>query len=138
MIYRMTDDIKEKEEKQIFEGLLQYNLERIEDKTPKDLGIYLEDEEANIIAGLIGHTHGNWLLVKYLWVSEDLRGQQIGSSILEKAEKAAKERGCKYVFLDTFNFQAPKFYEKHGYEKVFTLSEYPIKGERYYYVKDLL
>ncbi|WP_334302516.1 GNAT family N-acetyltransferase [Terrisporobacter petrolearius] len=66
--------------------------------------MYLQDEEGQKIAGLIVNTHGNWLSIKFLWVSEELRGQNIGSSILNQAEKTAKERGCKYSFLDTFSF----------------------------------
>jgi len=137
MNFEITDKINEKDEKIIFEALLEYNLERIEDKNPKDLGIYLEDETGKKVAGLIGDTHGNWLSVKFLWVSEELRGQLIGSEILKQAEKAAKERGCKYAFLDTFSFQAPLFYKKHGYKEVFALEDYPVTGKRYYFTKNL-
>lgn len=117
--------------------MLEYNLARIEDKNPKDLGVYLEDEKGEMIGGLIGNTHGNWLTIKFLWVSENVRGQSIGSKLLKKAEETAKERGCKYVFLDTFSFQAPEFYKKYGYEEKFVLEEYPIKGKRHYYTKTL-
>ena len=137
MIFEITDTIHETDEKYIFEGLLEYNLERIEDKNPRDLGIYLPDETGRKIAGLIGSTHGNWLFVKYLWVSKELRGKQIGSEILKQAEETAKERGCKYSFLDTFSFQAPLFYKKHGYKEVFTLENYPVTGKRYYFTKSL-
>jgi len=137
MNFEITDKINEKDEKIIFEGLLEYNLERIEDKNPKDLGIYLQDETGKKVAGLIGDTHGNWLSVKFLWVSEELRGQHIGSEILKQAEKTAKERGCKYAFLDTFSFQAPLFYKKHGYKEVFALEDYPVTGKRYYFTKNL-
>lgn len=61
----------------------------------------------------------------------------IGSQILMQAEKTAKERGCQYAFLDTFSFQAPQFYKKHGYEQVFALEEYPLTGKRYYFTKKL-
>lgn len=94
MNFEITDKIKEQDEKIIYQGLLEYNLARIEDKNPKDLGIYLQDE-------------------------------------------TAKERGCRYAFLDTFSFQAPAFYEKHGYMSVFTLEEYPVTGKRYYLTKTL-
>jgi GNAT superfamily N-acetyltransferase len=114
MNFLITDDIKESDKEAIFKGLLEYNLSKIEDKNPKDLGIYLEDEAGNKIAGLIGDTHGNWLTVKFLWVSEEARGQNLGSKILTKAEEVAKERGCKFAFLDTFSFQAPEFYKKYG------------------------
>nr|WP_288824376.1 GNAT family N-acetyltransferase [uncultured Clostridium sp.] len=137
MNFEITDTIHETDEKYIFEGLLEYNLERIEDKNPRDLGVFLQDETGRKIAGLIGSTHGNWLSVKYLWVSKELRGQQIGSKLLRQAEKTAKERGCKYSFLDTFSFQAPLFYKKHGYREVFTLENYPVTGKRYYFTKTL-
>jgi len=137
MIFEITDTINETDEKYIFDGLLEYNLERTEDKNPRDLGIYLSDEEGRKIAGLIGSTHGNWLFVKYLWVSKELRGNQIGSKILQQAEETAKERGCKFSFLDTFSFQAPLFYKKHGYREVFTLEDYPLTGKRYYFTKTI-
>ena len=137
MNLEITEAISEQDQKSIYEGLLTYNLERIEDKSPKDLGVYVRDSEGNVIAGLIGNTHGNWLSVKFLWVSESLRGKNIGSEILQQAEKTAKERGCKYAFLDTFSFQAPMFYQKHGYQEVFALEEYPLTGKRYYFTKNL-
>ena len=137
MQYEITDEIKEQDREAIHQGLLEYNLERIEDKSPKDLGVYVRDSAGNITAGLTGVTHGNWLLIKFLWVSETLRGKNIGSEILQQAEKTAKERGCKYAFLDTFSFQAPLFYQKHGYREVFALEEYPLTGKRYYFTKNL-
>jgi len=137
MNFEITDIIKEQDRETIFQGLLEYNLARIEDKNPKDLGIYFQDEIGKKLAGLIGDTHGNWLTVKYLWVSEELRRKTIGRQILKQAEETAKERGCKYVFLDTFSFQAPVFYKKYGYKEVFALEEYPVTGKRYYFTKTL-
>lgn len=135
MDFYITDTITEQDEKEIRQGLLEYNLSRIEDKHPKDLGVFLKDTSGCKSAGLTGFTHGNWLVVKYLWVSEGLRGQDIGSKILKKAEETAKARGCKYAFLDTFSFQAPGFYRKNEYKEVFALEEYPLTGKRHYLVK---
>lgn len=137
MNLEIVNEIKTQDEQTIFKGLLEYNLARIEDKNPQDLGVYLRDEKGELIAGLTGQTHGNWLTIKYLWVSEKLRRKNIGSCILKKAEEIAKERGCKYVFLDTFSFQAPEFYKKYGYKEQFVLEEYPLKGKRYYFTKTI-
>ena len=114
-----------------------YNRSNREPSKSEPLNIYLEDEEGNLVAGMVAETFGNWLEIEYLYVSDDLRGQGIGSKILKMAERESKERGCKYSFVDTFNFQAPKFYKKHGYKEVFALKEYPYTGERYYYTKEL-
>ncbi|WHE88141.1 GNAT family N-acetyltransferase [Lachnoanaerobaculum gingivalis] len=114
-----------------------YNRSKREPSKSEPLNIYLEDEQGNLKAGMVAETFGNWLEIEYLYVSDDLRGQGIGSKILKMAERGSKERGCKYSFVDTFNFQAPKFYEKHGYKEVFALKNYPYTGERYYYTKEL-
>lgn len=137
MEYRITDQIKEQERSTVFQHLLEYNSARFEDTNFQELGIFYEDDDGNIAASLIGSTHGHWLSVQYLWVSEELRGQGIGGRILEQAEQEAKKRGCKKVFLDTFDFQAPDFYQKKGYRQVFTLEDYPLTGKRHYLIKDL-
>ncbi|MDO5096394.1 MAG: GNAT family N-acetyltransferase [Peptostreptococcaceae bacterium] len=114
-----------------------YNKSKREPSKSEPLNIYVEDEQGNLIAGMVAETFGNWLEIEYLYVGEDLRGQGLGSEILNMAEKEAKERKCKYSFVDTFNFQAPDFYKKHGYKEVFALKEYPYTSQRYYYTKEL-
>ena len=114
-----------------------YNRANREPSKSEPLNIYLEDEEGDLVAGMVAETFGNWLEIEYLYVSEDLRRQGIGSKNLKMAENESRNRGCKYSFVDTFNFQAPKFYEKHGYKEVFALKKYPYIGERYYYTKEL-
>ena len=86
---------------------------------------------------MIGRTHGNWLTVEYLWVSEEERHSGIGSGLLAAAEAEARKRGCTFAFLDTFGFQAPTFYPRYGYREVFVLKEYPKTGSRHYFVKQL-
>ena len=114
-----------------------YNQSKREPSKSEPLNIYVEDEQGNLIAGMVAETFGNWLEIEYLYVQENLRGQGIGSNILNRAEKEARERKCKYSFVNTYQFQAPNFYKKHGYEEVFALKEYPYTGERYYYTKAL-
>lgn len=114
-----------------------YNQSKREPSKSEPLNIYVEDQQGNLIAGMVAETFGNWLEIEYLYVQEDFRGQGIGSNILNRAEKEARGRKCKYSFVNTYQFQAPDFYKKHGYEEVFALKEYPYTGERYYYTKAL-
>lgn len=137
MDLEITEEVNELDVQRIRDGLLEYNLPRLEDKNPRDLGVFLNDDEGSRIAGLIGYTHGYWLFVKFLWVSEQLRGSHIGSRLLAQAEDTARQRGCRYVFLDTFSFQAPGFYLKQGYQEVFALENFPLTGKRHYFTKNL-
>ena len=46
-----------------------------------------------IVAGLTGFTHWNWLTIKYLWVAESLRHQGLGSRLVLAAEREARPGG---------------------------------------------
>ena len=135
--YKITSDISSQDIEEIYDHLKEFNLSKLECSEIIPLGIFKEDTSGNKLAGLIGETFGNWLSIKYLWVSEELRGKGIGSAILQAAETEARTRGARYAFVDTFSFQAPEFYVQHGYKQVFALTEYPYTGSRYYYIKEL-
>jgi GNAT superfamily N-acetyltransferase len=66
----------------------------------------------------------------------ELRGQGLGSRLLAAAEAEAWRRDCLGVFLDTFEYQALPFYQRHGYELFGTLDGYP-PGWRQYHVRKL-
>jgi ribosomal protein S18 acetylase RimI-like enzyme len=79
-----------------------------------------------LAAGLVGHTWTTWLHVTYLWVDDIHRGVGLGSHLLAEAEHmAVTERGCLNSRLETWDFQAPGFYRKHGYEVVCVIRDYP-------------
>ncbi|VML44896.1 acetyltransferase [Streptococcus pneumoniae] len=60
-----------------------YNRSKREEAESEPLNLYVEDEKGNLLAGLIAETFGNWLEIKYLFVKEELRGQGIGSKLLQ-------------------------------------------------------
>jgi GNAT superfamily N-acetyltransferase len=39
--------------------------------------------------------------------------------LLNAFEAEARARGCTHVFVTSFTFQAPAFYERHGYVELF-------------------
>ena len=128
----------ESQKSQIIGDLIRsYNRSKREVAESEPLNLYVEDEHGEIMAGLVAETFGNWLEIEYLFVKEDLRGQGIGSQLLQQAESEAKKRNCRFAFVNTYQFQAPAFYQKHGYKEVFTLKDYPYIGQRHYYQKDL-
>jgi GNAT superfamily N-acetyltransferase len=127
----------EKDEAEIHEKLREFNRSKREASAEIPLDIFYEDDNGTKQAGLISETFGNWLCIKYLFVSEAFRNKGIGKKIMQTAEETARNRGCKYVFVDTFNFQAPEFYKALGFQEVFRLKNYPYNGSRYYYTKTL-
>ncbi len=107
----------------------------VSERTP--LAVQIKNDQGVVIAGAAGRSFGNWLLLDTLWVSDELRGQNIGSKILKEIEAAGKKRGCIKCLLDTLNFQAMPFYEKHGYTTIWVQQNYPKTGCKYFMEKVL-
>lgn len=107
----------------------------VSERTP--LAVQIKNDQGVVIAGAAGRSFGNWLLLDTLWVSDELRGQHIGSKILKEIEAAGKKRGCIKCLLDTLNFQAMPFYEKHGYTTKWVQQNYPKTGCKYFMEKVL-
>ncbi|MFF1747018.1 GNAT family N-acetyltransferase [Streptomyces mirabilis] len=90
------------------------------------LHVWALDADGALAGGLVGHTWTTWLHVTYLWVDAPHRGAGLGGRLLAEAERLAhEERGCRNSRLETWDFQAPEFYKKHGYEVVCVIPDYP-------------
>jgi ribosomal protein S18 acetylase RimI-like enzyme len=90
------------------------------------LHVWALDAAGALAGGLVGYTWATWLHVTYLWVDERCRGAGLGSHLLSEAERKAREgRGCRNSRLETWDFQAPDFYKRHGYEVVCVIPDYP-------------
>jgi len=90
------------------------------------LHVWALDSSSGLAGGLVGHTWAAWLQVTYLWVDDRHRGTGLGSHLLGEAERIAREeRACGSARLETWDFQAPDFYKKQGYEVVCVIPDYP-------------
>ena len=131
------DNTESQKAQEIGDLIRSYNRSKREAAESEPLNLYVEDDSGQVMAGLVAETFGNWLEIEYLFVKEDLRGQGIGSQLLQQAESEAKKRNCRFAFVNTYQFQAPDFYKRHGYKEVLRLQDYPYTGQRHYYQKDL-
>jgi hypothetical protein len=60
-----------------------------------------------------------------------------GRALLERAERHARERGCRDAHLTSFSFQAPGFYRKQGYEEFGVLADFPPGHTHHFFRKRL-
>lgn len=101
----------------------------------RQLTLTIRDEGGPLIAGLNGQSNWQWLFVKMVWVAEGHRYKGLGSRLLEAAEREARRRGCSGVWLDTFSFQSPDFYKRHGFKEFGKIDNYPFGHSRHFFAK---
>ena len=114
-----------------------HNQQQAGDDHARPLCFLMHDAADEVVGGAIGVTYWDWLHVNLMWVEEALRGQGYGSRLLAALEDAARGQGATKAFLDTFSFQAPEFYQRHGYEVFGELREFPPGHRRYFMEKTL-
>jgi GNAT superfamily N-acetyltransferase len=94
----------------------------------RELTVKVHDSSGDLAAGLSGWTWGVAAGIGMTWVREDARGTGVGARLLEEFETEARTRGCTHVFVTSFTFQAPGFYERHGYREIFRWEDVPVVG----------
>lgn len=95
------------------------------------------DKDENFIAGISGMSSWGGLYIGSLFVNEDIRDQNYGTLLMQKAEDLARERDCNFIHLITMDWQAKPFYEKLGYKIEFARHGYEKGSILYSLRKDL-
>jgi GNAT superfamily N-acetyltransferase len=104
---------------------------------PAPLAVFLYNEGGQIVGGLYARVWDGVLDISLLWVHEDFRGEGYGARLVAAAEAEGIHRGCERAELRTFDYQAPGFYKKVGYEEFHVSENYPRGHTRHYFRKTL-
>lgn len=118
-------------------GIHEYNNQQAGDVHSQVLCFTIQGPGQEIAGGVIAQVYWDWLYIDLMWMKPELRGHGYGSQLLLLVEDEARKRGAKHAHLDTFSFQAPGFYEKHGYRVFGELPDFPQGCQRYFMTKDL-
>ena len=136
----IAEDVTPPDALAIRQHLLAFNAQAVPINGPhaQPLHLALRDPEGLLKGGLIASLHG-WgiLFIEWLWLDTEYRHRGYGAQLLQEAERLAAQRGCRMSQVDTFDFQAPAFYQREGYECFAVLADFPPGHQRYYFKKIL-
>ena len=85
--------------------------------------------DVELLGGISGWTWQEAAGIGLTWVHAEQRATGLGRQLLAEFERVAAERGARRVFVTSFTFQAPGFYEKHGYREIFRWDGVPVEGQ---------
>ena len=140
------DDIKlekiegepSKEDKDVMiQGLLSHHADKGHVRKTTTFSFLLKNQEDKVVGMVIATVLWNGMEINSLWVDESIRNQGWGEKLMNIAEEEGKNRGCTVSYTNTFDWQAPKFYEKLGYTLYGKLDDFPKGSSLSYYSKQL-
>ncbi len=122
---------------EIRQSLVAYNIARSGYNERFKAAVLVRNDDGSLAGGVYAYGWGGCFEVELLWVSEDRRGEGIGTRLMSAVEEEARRLGFSKIVLDTFSFQAPEFYRRLGFEQVAMIDDFP-EGHGYFvFVKHL-
>lgn len=137
LTYTLQPEPAPEERLLIIDPLIAFNEAQAGPRNSKEFAFYARSQTNELVGGLLGHTHFNHFFVSAIFVDQQFRRQGIGRELIKRAEELALQHKCDAIYLDTFDYQAPGFYEKLGFKVFGTLQDYPVGHQRFYLEKRL-
>lgn len=115
-IIERTPPTIEDQEDEIEEAIYEFNHKQPGYVEPRSFKYRLHDDAGKLIGGLDFEIKNEWLFIDELAVEPTLRGKGYGRQMIKEVEEFAISKGCTKSNIASFNYQAPEFYIKCGYE----------------------
>lgn len=97
----------------------------------------IRGQQGDVIAGVAGFIHWQWVYVAQVWVKEDFRGQGLAKQLLQHLEAWARQQGRQGLYIDTFEDRVKSLYEKMGYVCFGSIPQFPPGQQRYFLYRTL-
>ena len=109
----------------IEEGLYEFNREVTGRNDGKGLAFVMRDEDGRIIAAAAGYSWAGIAELRQMWVDKPIRGKGYGRALLAAFIGEAEARGVRRIWVASYDFQAPRMYEKSGFKRIAELKGFP-------------
>lgn len=133
--YTIDQNPKPEDDKILREGIVKFNKEVIKEKATH-FSIFAK-ENTKIVGGALVWEHSDALYIDVLWLDDSYRKKGIGTKIISMIDTVAIDKGISKIFVDTYAFQAQKFYQKHGFNFIGTIPGYLLGCDRVFMRKDI-
>ena len=135
MKIEVTDAKDDELAARLVSAVREYNTEFLGYTDSRPLAAIARDDRGETVGGVSGRTIYGHFLVEVVWVAEAMRGQGLGTELMERAEREARARQCTGAQVDTLSFQGLDFYRRLGFEVIGKVEGFPLGHDRYFMLK---
>ena len=79
------------------------------------MGFVIHGDAGELAAATAGYSWGGIAEIKQMWVADAFRGQGLGRALLDAMIGETQRRGVGRIWVASYDFQAPGFYERAGF-----------------------
>jgi N-acetylglutamate synthase-like GNAT family acetyltransferase len=91
----------------------------------RGLGFVIRDNSGHMIGVAAGYTWAGTSELKQMWIEKAYRRRGFARALLNAFVTEARSRGVHRIWVATYDFQAPGFYEKAGFQRVAEFQDWP-------------
>src|SRR5215831_14094904 len=91
----------------------------------RGLGFVIRNEGGQLIGVAAGFTWSGISELKQMWIDEAYRGRGYARALLNAFVAEARNRGVRRIWVASYDFQAPRMYEKAGFKRVAEFEGWP-------------
>ena len=134
----VTDCVTAEMQEAIGGGLDAFNDAVIGHADRKPLSVVARDPSTGaVLGGATGRSSLGLLFLDLFYLPPEHRGAGLGTEVLRAFEQEGRRRGCVAGVLYTISFQAPGFYERHGWRRFGEVACLPPGTSRIFLSKQL-
>jgi ribosomal protein S18 acetylase RimI-like enzyme len=114
-----------------------YSINKINKGSEFDMWAFVAHKDNKIIGAIKGDIMWNVVHIDLLMIHPDYRKEGIGSKLYNLAIEHGRKAKCTMATVETFNFQAPKYWESKGFTLDFKRDGYGPENILYFYSQKL-
>lgn len=105
--------------------LYEHNSNETGRRDGQGLGFLIRNEAGTMIGVAAGYTWAGTSELKQMWVDEAYRGRGHARALLDAFVAEAERRGVRRIWVASYDFQAPRMYEKAGFKRMAEFEGWP-------------
>jgi GNAT superfamily N-acetyltransferase len=107
------------------ERLYEFNRKATGRSDGEGLAFVIRGEGGRLIGIAAGYSWAGISELRQMWVDEAHRGRGYARALLGAFVEEARKRGVRRIWVASYDFQAPKMYEKFGFRRVAEFAGWP-------------
>ena len=109
----------------IEDRIYNHNARAVGRNDARGLGFVIKDDEGRLIGVAAGYSWAATSELQQMWIDEAYRGRGYGWRLLEAYIAEATGRGVRRIWVASYDFQAPEWYERAGFRRMAEFAGWP-------------